>query len=323
MLLQNNDMKGVFDNMFWHLKIRCTTKCNMYCRHCYAASEDYPYEPKELTNFEWVDRLAKNDRIKYIHLQGGEPTLAFNAMKECRKIGKKYNKPVSVFTNGKLLYEDKNFREKFTQEICPDILIVSFNKYLEEQTNQSEVVNFLASYYKDNQNIKFGTTAVIDNSNLKAMIRFANSDSWPSYDPKYYPEIEKKLNYNYWKFQLILENSSRAKATGVGSKDCAKCLWKHLKCSFSPTLTPSGFLLADCGCGNLKKTLLGYIDDFGDDPIEYLALHKSEHVINNPRIKINNYYEICEKFDNIKCLSEYPKHTLPEEEYIKRISCGL
>ena len=42
MLTTNDDVKGDFSSMFWHLKVRLTTRCNMACAHCYAASEQYP-----------------------------------------------------------------------------------------------------------------------------------------------------------------------------------------------------------------------------------------------------------------------------------------
>lgn len=320
MLLQNDDVAGTFSSMFWHLKIRCTERCNMYCKHCYAAAEDYPYEPAELTNFEWAERLIKSPHIKYVHLQGGEPTLAFDAMKGCREAGKKYSKPVAVFTNGKLLYEDKSYREKFTNEICPDLLIVSFNRYLEEQTDQAKVVNFLADYYKDHPSIKFGSTAIIDNTNPKAMEHFIKAPrGWPPYDPEYFPEIESKMKLKFWKFQLPLCDASRARRSGVAKRDCAKCRWPNgIGCDFSTVLMPSGFLQADCGSGDISKTLLGFIDDFGDDPIEYLAQHRLTHNANVTNLEIGDYFEICEKYKSIRCLDRYPPRTLPDEEYEKR-----
>lgn len=326
MLLQNEDIGDTFDQMFWHLKIRCTTKCNMYCKHCYAAAEDYPYEPDCLTNFEWAERLIKSPHIRFIHLQGGEPTLAFDTMRQCRELGRKYGKPVAVFTNGKLLFEDEDYRKRFTEEICPDMLIVSFNRYLEEQTDQAEVVNTLAEFYKDHPTIKFGSTAIIDNTNMPAMKRFMTYGKWPPYDPSLYPEIESKLRFDYWKFQLPLGNASRAVRSGVGARDCAKCTFSPvLRCEFSPVLMPSGFLLADCGSGDLRKTTLGYIEDFGDDPIEYLYQHKVSHTSASvPHgVAVNNFFELCERMRSIHCLDKYPPHTLPEEEYTKRLSIKL
>lgn len=320
MLLQNEDVQGTFSSMFWLLKIRCTTRCNMACKHCYAAAEDYPYEPAELTNFEWAERLIRSPHIKYVILQGGEPTLAFDAMKNCSDIAKRYKKSVIVYTNGKLLFEDLDFRERFTKEVCPDTLIVSYNKYLEEQTDQAEVVNTLAEYYKDHPTIGFGSTAIIDNSNMKAMRRFTEATTWPPYDPSYFPEIESKMKLKFWKFQLPLCNASRARRSGVAAKDCARVRWPNgIGCDFSTVLMPSGFLQADCGCGDIRKTLLGFIDDFGDDPIEYLAQHQRRHFTNAQDIEINDYFEICERYKSIRCLDRYPLRTLPDEEYEKRM----
>lgn len=327
MLLQEKDILKD-DTYFSELQIKVTLRCNMYCKHCYAASEDYPYEPAELTNFEWVERLCKNDRIKVMHIQGGEPTLAFDAMKECSRIGKKYGKQVWIFTNGKLLYEDKLYRQKFDDEVCPDILIVSYNKYLQEQTNQIAVLNALAEHYKDDPRIKLGTTAVIDNTNPAARERFyqrslnTTDGSWPSYDPSLYPELESKLNFKCWKLELPLCDSSRARRSGVAAKDCLKRCWPNgfTGCDFDPVLVPSGFLQADCGCGDLTKTTLGFIDDFGEDPIEYIYNHKMTHTLSNPDIKISDYFEICEKYKSIRCLDCYPRRTLPAKEYTKHMN---
>lgn len=319
MLLQNEDIGDTFDSMFWHLKIRCTTACNMHCAHCYAASEDYQYEPPALENFEWAERLIKSDHVRFVHLQGGEPTLAFDTMKECRCIGAQYGKPVCVFTNGKLLYEDQQYRERFDREICPDMLIVSFNRYLEKQTDQAEVVNTLATHYKDHPTIKFGSTAMIYDDNQEAMYNFISKDhGWPPYDPKYFKEIEDKLLYDYWKFQLPLCNSSRAVTSGAG-EDAPKVYWEHgLACDFSTVLMPSGFLQADCGCGSVEKTTLGHIDDFGEDPMQYLFDNRESHYVSNITKPMSDFYEICMKRKSCHCLSKYPPRTRPDNEYERR-----
>lgn len=315
MLLQNEDIGDAFSGMFKHLKIRVTTKCNMACAHCYAAQEQYPYEPQRLENFEWVERLFKNDKIEYMHIQGGEPTLEFDAIKKCREIARKYNKPCCVFTNGKVLYEDLEFRKRFDEEICPDMLVVSYNNFLDTQTDQVKVVNTLAAHYKDHPTIKFGSTAIIDNTKLDALYQWILYQGWPPYHPEWWPEIEAKLDFDYWKFQLPLCESHRGKNTGT-NKITPKQKWPIIACDFSTVLMPSGFLQADCGCSSVKKCTLGHIDDFGDDPIKYIFEHKAVHGARNAFI--GDYFEICRDNDKITCLDKYPPHSLPEELYTRR-----
>lgn len=317
MLLTNEDMEGVFERMYWHLKIRLTTRCNMACAHCYAASEQYAsYEKERLENFEWVDRLAKSEYIKFLHLQGGEPTLEPEAIKECVKIGHKYGKPVCVFTNGKRLYEDEDFRNEFLT-FGVDNIIVSFNKYLEAQTDQAKVVNTLMHFFEDKPNIHFGSTAIIDKDHIAHLQRWIQHFGWPPYYPEDFPDIEEKLeNKKYWKFQLPLCYSDRGAKTAANN-DVAEITWPALGCDFSPVLMPSGFLQADCGCSSVRKCLLGFIDDFGDDPINYIVTNMSRYIHYN--VHANGFYQICMKNDNMRCLRKYPPRTRPGSEYEERM----
>ena len=311
MLLTNEDMKGVFNSMLWHLKVRLTTRCNMSCAHCYAASEQYINEPLRLENTEWFERLVKSKYIRFSHLQGGEPTLEPELIKELTKISHFYNKPVCVFTNGKRLYEDEDFRNEFLS-YGVDNIIVSFNKYLEAQTDQAKVVNTLMHFFED-KSIKFGSTAIIDKAHERHLQRWIEYSNWPPYYPEDFSDIEAKLeNRKYWKFQLPLCESDRGKKTEANN-DVAKIMWPMLGCDFSTVLMPSGFLQADCGCSSVKKCLLGHIDDFGDDPMEYLYNNRSHHLKNN--VFANGFYELCLKNDNMKCLQNYPPHIHPEIEY--------
>lgn len=315
MLLTNKDMEGVFASMFWHLKVRLTTRCNMACAHCYAASEQYPLEPERLENLEWFERLVKSAYIRFVHLQGGEPTLEPELIKELTKISHRYGKPVCVFSNGKRLYEDEDFRNEFLS-YGVDNIIVSFNKYLESQTDQAKVVNTLMHFFED-KDIGFGSTAIIDKAHIGHLKRWLEFGGWPPYHPEDFPDIEAKLeNRNYWKFQLPLCFSDRGEKKG-SNEDVPVITWPMIACDFSTVLMPSGFLQADCGCSSVKKCLLGHIDDFGSDPMEYIAENRCQHGGRN--LTVNGYYEICLKDDKITCLKQYPPRTKPDFEYEERM----
>lgn len=318
MLLTNEMMDGVFKTMFWHVKIRVTTRCNMACAHCYAASEQYKtYEHERLENFEWVDRLAKNPRIRFLHLQGGEPTLEPEAMKECAKISHHYGKQICLFTNGKRLYEDENFRNEFLSYGI-DNIVVSYNKYLEAQTDQAKVVNTLMHFFEDKPNINFGTTAIVDRKHISNLQKWIDFGGWPPYHPEDFPDYEEALeNRKYWKMQLPLCWSDRGEVTGA-NEDVPRVKWPGLTCDFSTVLMPSGFLQADCGCSSVKQCLLGFIDDFGDDPIEYIAKWRGDY--GKFDCYANGFYEFClAEPGKYTCLKKYPPRTRPDSEYEERM----
>ena len=221
-----------------------------------------------------------------------------------------------MFTNGKRLYEDEDFRNDFLS-FGVDRIIVSFNKYLEAQTDQAKVVNTLMHFFEDKPNIKFATTAIVDKDHVKHLQRWLDFCGWPPYFPEDFPDIEAKLeNRKYWKFQLPLCYTDRGEKEG-SNKDVPVITWPMLGCDFSPVLMPSGFLQADCGTSSVRKTLLGFIDDFGDDPIGYLAKYREMHCVRN--FTGNGIYELCLKDDNMKCLKCYPPRTKPDFEYEERM----
>lgn len=314
-LLQNEDIGDTFIGMFKHLKVRITTVCNMHCAHCYVPSERYNLEPEYFQNYEWIERCAKNKHIESIHLQGGEPTMNLEGCIEASKVLKKIGKPFSVFSNGQKLM-DPEFRKRFDEEVCPDILIVSFNKYLEAQTDQANVVNTLAEHYMNHPTIKFGTTAFIDKDNVIASELFIKSRGWLDYDKALFPEINSKLKYDYWKFPLMLCPAGRAEKSEAAG-DVYRLKWPMMRCDFSITICPGGLLRADCGCGSSKKTLLGHIDDFGDDPVEEVYKRMNRTIYQTKEL-FSGPYEYCLTNPEMTCLTSYPTRTKPDDVYITK-----
>lgn len=303
-LLQNKDIPSyMFKSMEIHLKIRQTTLCNARCEHCYAPAEDYVEKNQLLDHPEWVEACVKSQHIKYVHLQGGEPTLRPDVMEMCGDICRKYSKPFCIFTNGWKLMDD-SFRKEVEDKVKPDIIICSFNKYLEAQTDQAKIVNTLAAVYKDHPTIYFGTTAMIDSSNMRAFKHFIDDGGWPPYDPAYFPEIEQKLDFDYWKFQLPLSPGGR---TSIDNPDIPRCQWPRnfTACTFSTTLRPDGVLQADCGYGDLDKILFGHIDYYMPDPIGWIMAHHSKNFCSTKE-PLNGFSDICSKDPNITCLESYP-----------------
>jgi len=303
MLAQNEDFTNAFKSMFWHLKIRITNKCNLKCRHCYVPTENY-IEEKEDLDPELLDLCLKSKHIKYVHFQGGEPTLYPERMLNYSHRCRKYNKPFCIFTNGLLLSKNKDLIKLVKEEIKPDFLCVSLNKYLLEQIPSFDIVNQLMEEFLDTP-IKTFSTAIIDSSKIDVYTKFIKNDGWPPYDPNDFPELESKLNRNFFKFQLPLIAGGRGKNL---ENDIPYMIWpRHIiGCDFSIAVHPNGILSADCGSGDSEKDILGHITQFGDDPVEDILKRRKTNLIKTPPGHYNSFYDFCKNNNAYTCLKEYP-----------------
>jgi hypothetical protein len=288
MLAQNEDMAGVFKSMFWHLKIRITTQCNLKCRHCYAPYEaqpiDYPIDPAI------TKPLIEDPAVKYVHLQGGEPMLypevVAQAAALCRGV-----KPFCVFTNGTWI-RDADKLAFFLKEIKPTFLCVSSNKYMAEQVPIYDIVNEALDIWKDNPDTKIMTTALIDASNLNAMHQFAAAGGWPPYNPKWFPEIESHFKYPFFKFMLPLCSGGRGAEL---ADDLPRINWPggFLACTFSTAINPDGKLYGDCGATS-THCYLGHISEYGKQPVTEI-LRRRKNILVVDKRALNGMHQICEE----------------------------
>jgi len=310
MLTQNEDMIGAFDSMQDHLKIRITNQCNMKCRHCYVPKEQLDYEEEILhENLDWIEKCIKSPIIKYVHFQGGEPTLYPERMLLYSKLCQKHNKPYCIFTNGYLMSKDKNLIKFIKEEVKPGLICFSYNKYLQEQYDNITAVNNLIDEFLDSP-IKTFSTAMIDNTNLKAFTHFIKMGGWPPYNPDYYPDIELKFKHKFFKFQLPLQAAGRGKEQAGDDVPYIEWPCNFISCDFSIAVHPNGILSADCGAGDYIIDILGHITQFmklGPDPVEEVFKRRRVNFVKNPKGKFNSFYDICKKDKQFTCLKEYPK----------------
>lgn len=84
----------------WHI----TQKCNLACKHCYAAGEQFQGEIGTLEIFRIIDKIfcLKDDFNIRITLTGGEPLLKEDIFKIAFAFSE-YDIPVSLTTNGLLV----------------------------------------------------------------------------------------------------------------------------------------------------------------------------------------------------------------------------
>lgn len=103
-----NDIKQLTDKpssieFAW---IEVTTKCNLYCIHCYDSSSPHEAELMNFDQFEKVHKFIVDNSIRKIQFIGGEPLILGDLLKEMIRSIRKDVDFLEVFTNATLLTDE-------------------------------------------------------------------------------------------------------------------------------------------------------------------------------------------------------------------------
>lgn len=150
---KNNDQLTTID-------LSLTSNCNMRCKYCYVSGGDAPEYMQWSTAKTAINYAIKHSGNKLVlNFQGeGEPTLAFNLMKNCYSYAKQKcdaqgkNFKVSLTTNGVINQDVINWLEKIKSNL---ILSVSFDGLPDLQNAQRPLKDGSPSYEVVTKNMRY------------------------------------------------------------------------------------------------------------------------------------------------------------------------
>lgn len=282
------------------IKIRITDGCNLRCRFCYVENSS---KPVCLKNFDWVDRLVRQDFFKSVAILGGEPTLFPEACKKVADIARKYNKPSVLFTNGVQLMKDDIF-DYFVNEVKPPVIQMSYNKYIKEQVDLVSMAKTLAAKFEKIPDIYFTFNLIIDNHHLEAFDYFVKNGNYRApYKPELFADIEEELGVKCHKFLIpfIEPSCDNYDKSDLIEYEIPKGM---LHCDMQFALTPDGYIVYDCAAGDFPETHFKHIDEITtDNPVEEIMRRKRQE---NEYIQLpegyTGVYRYCRADPEHKCL---------------------
>lgn len=128
--------------------IEVTTKCNLYCIHCYDSASPLEVSVMNRDVFEKVCKFIKESSIKRIQLIGGEPLLLKETLREMICKIRKEVDFLEVFTNATLLTD---FWASFFSEYD---IHVAVSVYSYKDTEHDKVTTVRGSHLKTNKGIE-------------------------------------------------------------------------------------------------------------------------------------------------------------------------
>lgn len=115
--------------------IEVTTKCNLYCKHCYEESSSECNSSLDYDSAKYIlDELFEN-KISKIQFIGGEPLLIGDNLKKMIEYAKDKFEYIEVFTNGTLLNEEwANFFKENNIKVA--LSLYSYNAYFHDSVTK-------------------------------------------------------------------------------------------------------------------------------------------------------------------------------------------
>ena len=128
--------------------IEVTTKCNLYCIHCYDSASPHEISVMSEKDFEKVHKFIKDCSIKRVQFIGGEPLLVGETLKTMIRLIRKDVDFLEVFTNATLLTDSwASFFSEYNVHVA-----VSVYSYIDIE--HDKVTTVKGSHEKTNRGIE-------------------------------------------------------------------------------------------------------------------------------------------------------------------------